>query len=201
MNKIIIISTPRAGTQRVHSAFGHAKIDSGWEQDGGDVTASLFLSVDADLDDFAFHQRHKPYWDRHVDEIWHQTRDPLYCIPALAAVTPAAIWAWQNRYTGLDPRAFRSRAEFCASFWVAWNEICEQRQPVWQYRVEEFEQHWPEMWKRLDAGEAPPLDDRSVSLDRQTRQPMTYDEIRSWGPTIHDKVRRLAERYGYEVTE
>ena len=53
MKQVIVVGTPRSGTQRVHSAFGHAKIDSGWEQDGGDVTASLFLAVDADLDDHA----------------------------------------------------------------------------------------------------------------------------------------------------
>lgn len=202
MKNVVVVGTPRSGTQRIHSAFGHAKtVQSGWETDGEDVTLSFFMAADADLDDYVFHQRHEPWWNRHVDEVWHQTRDPLYCIPALAAVTPASILAWQARYTGLHPENYRSRQEFCALFWVTWNELCEKRCPIWQYRVEDFEAVWPEMWKRLDAGEAPPLTDRSAVLDRQIREPISYEEIRSWGPTIYDKVRRLAERYGYEETE
>ena len=193
MKKVIIVGTPRGGTQRVHSAFGHAKIDSAWESDA-DLTISFFMGVDGD--DYA--RKHIPYWDRHVDEIWHQTRDPLYCIPAMADVTPASVWVWQHQYTGLHPTAFRSRMEFCAHFWVRWHEECEARKPIWQYRVEDFDKVWPEMWKRLDIGEAPPINERSDVYDNQRREPITYDEIRSWGPSIHDSVRRLADRYGYE---
>jgi len=196
MKSIVIVGTPRSGTQRVHSAFGHAKVGSAWETDHENITISCFLA--ADVDDY--NHRHRPYWDRHVDEVWHQTRHPLHCIVSMADVTPPSVWVWQHPITGLHPRNYRSRREFCAYFWARWNEECERRGPIWQYRVEDFERVWPEMWKRLDLGEAPEISPRSMELDRSSqREPMTWDELRSFGPTVHDNVRRLAEKYGYET--
>jgi hypothetical protein len=192
---VIVVCTPRAGSQRVHSAFGHAKVASAWEADSK-ISLSCFLA--ADIDDYNF--RHEPWWNRNVDEVWHQTRHPLYCIAAMADRTPANIWVWQYPVTGLHPREYGEREEFCTRFWIRWNEECEKRNPIWQYRVEDFEEKiWSEMWKRLDLGEAPEINPRSTELDGSAqRVPITWDLVRSYGTDLYDDLRRMAERYGYE---
>ena len=193
MKDVIIVSSFRSGTRRVQGAFGQAKIAAAWESDQR-LTISAFMAADVDI----YAGKHKPWWDRHVDEVWHQTRSPLHCIAAMADVTPHGIWSWQYPITGLHPRKYRTRREFCSKFWVRWNGLCEERNPVWRYRVEDFEKVWPEMWKRLDLGEAPEIDPRSTELDGSAkREPMTWEELRSYG-SVYDDVKRLAERYGYE---
>ncbi len=206
MKKIIITGCCRSGQRRVHSAFGQAKLRTGYEADVKDsaITISWMLAVDGDN----YMGYHEPYWNRHVDEIWHNVRDPLRCIPSMAARIKAAMWMWQKQYTGLHPASptFPNRRMFAANFWVRWNEEAERRGPVWQYRVEDLDKVWPEMWERL--GEpVRPFDDRAEQyrgLTAESRvneidpiEPLTYDEIKSWSPTVCDEVRRMAARYGY----
>ncbi len=200
MQQIIVTGCPRSGTRRLHAAFGQAKVNASHESDN-DLTISCFLAVDED----AYPTGHAPYWDREVDEIWHITRHPLDCIASMAARIPHHFWVWQLQFTGLHPGRFRSRREFAAHFWVAWNEYVEERRPDWRFRVEDMEQVWPEMWKRAGLGEAPPIDPRSAEyqgLGRddagETIYPLTWEELGSWGPTVHDGVRRKADEYGYE---
>jgi hypothetical protein len=203
LKKIIITGCCRSGQRRVHASFGQVKLLAGYEQDvqGADITISWMLGVDGD----DYMGAHEPYWNRHVDEVWHNVRDPLRCIPSMAARIKGSLWVWQSQYTGLHPArpTFPNRRMFASLFWVKWNEEVERRGPVWQYRVEDINEVWPEMWDRL--GEPlRPMDPRSESYRGQEREknlppiePLTYDEIKAWSPSVCDEVRRMAARYGY----
>lgn len=201
MKKIIITGCPRSGTRRLQSAFGFAKVPASHERDG-EITISCALAVDTDN----YISQHEPYWSRELDEVWHQVRDPLLCIPSMATTIPSRFWAWQYPLTGLHPKAFRSMREFAAHFWVRWNLETERRGPVYRFRIEDLESEWPVMWERLELGEATPIDPRHKEYKhkgaddaREKPEPVTYEELCAFGPSIHDSVREMAERYGYEV--
>lgn len=204
MKRVVVVGCPRSGTRRLQTEFGLNKVDAAHEADA-DLTVSCFLSVDADT----FPVAHAPWWDREVDEVWHQVRHPLATIPSIAANIAASFWVWQSEFTGLHPRNFENRRFLAAIFWHDWNRHAEQRRPDYRFRIEDLESEWPVMWQRLGLGDAPPLNPRAVDYPNKhaTRKRhdhaelaarMTWDEVKSWGPSIHDRLRRMADSYGYE---
>lgn len=204
MKKVVVMGCPRSGQRYLQSAFGQVKVLAGWEQDVGDSNITISYMLAADTDDYR--GRHEPWWNRKPDEVWHNLRHPLRCIPSMAARLPGSVWSWQYHITGLHPRSetFPNRRMFAALFWAKWNEQAEQRNPDWQYRIEDLGNGvWEEMWERL--GEDPkPLYPRGEGYRGSEREkgleppePMTYDEIKSWSPSVCDEVRRMADRYGY----
>ena len=197
--QVIVTGCPRSGTRKLQAAFGYAKtLDSAHEQDA-DITISFQLAVDVD----EYPSQHKPYWDREVDEIWHQVRNPLLCIPSLAEHIQAQYWVWQCKHTGLHPTAFRSRREFASYFWVKWNDKAQERHPCWRFRIEDLDEAWKVMWDRMGLT-APPIDPRSdeykgrvIERRKPKPEPLTWEELRAWGPSIHDAVAKKYEEYGY----
>lgn len=206
MKKVIITGCPRSGTRRVQAQFGQAKISAGHEVDA-DITVSCLMAVDADM--FFANAAHRPYWDRHVDEVWHQVRNPLNCITSMVKHIRAPFWVWQSQFTGLHPRNFDSRRHFATHFWTSWNIEAEKRGTVYRFRIEDLAEEWPVMWDRLGLGVAPPIDKRAeqyhlkgaddARISDEKEEPLTWEEIRSWGPTIYNTTRDMAERYGYDV--
>jgi hypothetical protein len=192
LKKVIITGCCRSGQRRTRSAFGQHKILVGYEQDlpETDITISWMLAVDGD----DYMGAHEPYWNRQVDEIWHNVRDPLRCIPSMASSIKASLWMWQCQYTGLHPAspAFPNRRMFAANFWWKWNEEVERRGPVWQYRIEDLDTVWPDMDERSREYQGAERDRL-----RPSDEPLTYDEIKAWSPSVCDEVRRMAARYGY----
>lgn len=198
--QVIVTGCPRSGTRRIQAAFGQSKLVRSSHERDSDVTVSSYLAADTD----SYPTGHEPYWNRTVDEVWHVVRDPMLCIPSLAHNLPSAFWTWQKPITGLSHDMFRSRRELASWFWVRWNDLAEERNPVWRFRIEDLEVAWPVMMQRLGIEDPPPMDTRSLEYRAKGRddkkgksEPLTPEELLAWGPSVHDEVLLRAERYGY----
>ena len=205
--KLLALAVPRSGTKYISKVLQTSGVKVGHEMFKADGTVGMFFAVE----DCWYPGKH---WvaddeqkqrrsDFEFEQVWHFVRDPLKTIASLASpVFAKHIWCWQERHTqiscGLYPKKLRAMA-----FWVAWNELIEDNNPDFFFRIEDIDAAWPEICERLGIENEPsvppyPRDYGTVYTGQQAVVPMTWDEMKSIDNATYLRVREMAARYGYE---
>ncbi len=70
-------------------------------------------------------------------------------------------------------------------------------QAEWTYRIEDFDQVWPEIRTKLDLKEVD-LSKISRETGSKNPDPVTWEDIEKLDRTLAYRLRRLAEQYEYE---
>ena len=146
-------------------------------------------------------------WD---GPILHQVREPLACIGSLTGWALPSFPNMQgsggeyvNRYLGWT---CSDQITASARYWVQWNEMCERGRSYLRYRVEDA---GPELLHDLLAFVGESLSLSTIQRAYRTVEPLSYRGHGRRAPVELDwsdipdpersQVKRLAERYGYEV--
>ncbi len=130
--------------------------------------------------------------------IFHQVRDPLKTISSVYYSEPARVWDFIGEHLPEikpeDPLLVK-----CAKYWYYWN-LKAEAQAEWTYRIEDIDHAWNELGSRLGK------DLKKVALKKVPKNVNTRKEhpTFTWkdleeglDPELYDKVRKLADKYGY----
>lgn len=191
---VLVTGCGRSGTGYMARFLRSSGVDILHEHMGSDGSVSWLMA--ARIDWAPWGPLAKDYKFEHV---FHQVRDPLKVIQSFYNVPPRATWEW---ISAVIPQIKLTDSDLtkCAKYWVYWNLMAEKR-AEWTYRIEDFDKAYKEMGRRLGKT----FDEtilHSIPKDTNTKGPpirvitweILHDELDS---DTYNKVRSLAQRYGY----
>lgn len=197
---LLVTGCPRSGTRYVAKHLCRsAGLNIGHEGVADDGLVCSFFAVD----DYYYGGAHAKALKGGVrprrgaitfDHVWHLVRHPLLFVESLlTGPLGIAWWHWQEKHTGvsfdMDP------TERAAKFWLRWNEIVEP-QAKWRFRIEDFDQLWPNVTARLGLPPCEMTDSVAERLGQQTtrRVSVAWEDLGD----LQEPVRLKAQEYGYE---
>lgn len=152
-----------------------------------------------------------PFLDRWDGPVLHMVRHPLACIGSLVgwelpsepnAQGDGGKFVWEH----LGFTSSGDRVTDSARYWCDWNEMCERGSPNLRFHVEDIDAVWLSSTMRWLGWSAPVADVKRAMLKHRPldyrasahRAPLRleWSDIRE--PEL-GRVRRLAERYGYDA--
>lgn len=199
--KLLILSAPRSGTRYAARICSKLGLNVQHERVGAGGTVSSYFVVD----DYWYQgahsrNRHERRSEFKFDHVWHQVRHPLNVIGSMFGhnVLLRNWWHWQEKHTGISfdsPPLVRA-----ARFWIDWNEKIGAQNPDIRYRIEDIEFVWPELMERLgmQGTDLPPVDKKTNS---RPHEPVTWRDLQIEDRDLSDRVKRIAEKYGYRTVD
>jgi hypothetical protein len=186
---LLVTGSPRSGTGYASAAFTAQGVPIGHEQLHTRGISAWQWAVYADEYPWMTDLKR----DCTITTTLHQVRNPLQVIASLG-VLKAKDWGWIEDIIGDLPL---EDLEGRCVFWLDWTHRCDQIAD-YRYRVEDFEQGWPELHKRT--GGIKEWQAGHVSRRTNTRPHMdiSWDDIARCD--CGGRVIRRAREYGYEVT-
>lgn len=194
--ELLIVGCARSGTAYIAQVLQKCGLDVGHERDKSFGIVSWSMTVDT-------RQRlwGPPAAGFRFKHIFHQVRHPLKTI---ASFHLANELSWRYVFKHVPEIKIHDKIIVrCAKYWYYWNLKAEKR-AEFTYRVEDIENAFPEMSRRLGI----PLDPQVLKRVSKRTHPRPYNLELSWdilyktlSDDLYDKVVTLAERYGYDVSE
>lgn len=194
--ELLITGCARSGTTFIARVLRKSGLAVGHERDGAFGVVSWSMGIDTT--DRCWGPSSGLYQFKHI---FHQVRHPL---KAIASFHLANQRSWDYVYRHI-PQINREDKMIvrCVKYWIYWNLKAEKR-AEWTYRVEDIENALPEMGRRLGRD----LDPAIAKETSKTVNQRDYPIVITWKilsqtlkPELYLKLIKLAERYGYDVSE
>ena len=134
------------------------------------------------------------------DVVLHQVRNPLKVISSMQTLRQCSWDFMAEHAPGIDPKAPVIIKGMQS--WLSWNDLIAQ-QASWRYRVEDTQAVFPEILSRLGLPEVPfpeiPHEARESRVKRY--KPLKWKKFLKADAELAEKVRELANNYGYDVED
>ena len=191
--RFLITGYPRSGTKytaEVFQALGHQVLH---EKEGKTGVVSFRH--------FENYMASKKMRKRIIySPIIHQVRHPL---EVMKSAHKMMYWSWKSIYRYLrgfpheDPML---RAMFA---WCAFNELIEQH-AIWRFQVEQIYEVYPELFKKLGLPVPDGIPDVKRTMNTKKEyshyiHDLTWDDLEKKDKPLTDKMKGMAERYGYGI--
>lgn len=137
--------------------------------------------------------------DYSFEHVWELVRDPLKTLASMSAEQGGLSpqwWAWQRRHTGINVNKV-GRLRASCEFMLDWKLRCEAMNPEVTYRIEDQQQDWPKIAKRLGV-DVEPLPDFVPMNNGRPKPILTWDDIaKEVGLETVERIQKMYEKYGY----
>jgi hypothetical protein len=146
---------------------------------------------------------HDPFVTKRYKWIFHQVREPLEAITAIAATYTAKDWEAVKQASGFDPVSFSDPIVRALHHWVLWNQLTELISD-WRYRVEDVSMEQICTDAVLAVNCASKDHDADASLPRtlprlSTAATVTWHALDKLDSGVARLARGMAIKYGYTL--
>ena len=195
---LLITGCARSGTTYISRFLCRSGIDVPHEAVGAHGSVSWPMTADSFRSPWGPPSGHYAF-----THTFHQVRDPLKTISSVYATEPQASWNFiQKHISEINPTD--SKITKCAKYWIYWNLMAEEK-AEWTYRIENL----PNELNKMEAILGMSIDRtllNQIPKDLNTRCPdkkkFTWADMeKELEPKLLKKMKKLAERYGYPITD
>lgn len=193
---LLITGTPRSGTHYTARLLQALGLEVGHETVGRDGAVSWKHITTGTFEVNKKRRRRVQHIDSEgFTTVLHQVRHPLRTIASMQTLGEAT-WAYMAKFTSMTGDEPVLRRAMIA--YLEWNRLIEKR-AAWCFRIEHFEQVFPEFCRRLGLLEQPLPQLTVGARDSRTKRysPVTWDDLARVDGDLAERVRRRAVVYGY----
>lgn len=138
--------------------------------------------------------------DFKFENIFHQIRNPILCIPSMAMIYSRPIMDWFEVNKLCDPE-MKNRLHKCMAIWLEVNTRAEKIAD-YRYKIEEVSAHWPKLVRRMgfDSKTHPMVDvGMKHRATKSRKRIVTWDELSEIDTQLTKSIKKMARRYRYDV--
>lgn len=190
--ELLITGCARSGTAYISNILQECGLKIGHEKTQKDGVSSWVMCINTKHVPWAVDSRRRLQFTH----IFHQVRDPLKVI---SSVQTEGMPSWKYIIKHIPEIKWEdSQIVKCAKYWYYWNLKAEQ-QAEWTYRVEALEQVWDEFCSRLERK----LDRSKImhvprNVNARSHTDISWEDLKlELDPVLYQKIRELAQKYGY----
>lgn len=190
--ELLIIGCARSGTAYISNILQQCGLRIGHEKTQKDGVSSWIMCVNTKHVPWAVDSRRRLQFTH----IFHQVRHPLKVISSVQTEGRPS-WKYIIKHVPEikweDPPLVKG-----AKYWYYWN-LKAETQAEWTYRVEELDTVWDEfcsrLGKKLDRSQ---LEQVAHNVNARSHQEVSWEDLQQQlDPDLYQKIRGLAQKYGY----
>lgn len=191
---LLITGCARSGTTYIAKLLQQGGMDIGHEYVGKDGSSSWDLA--ANPKEGRWKVRPANYRFAHV---FHQTRHPLKVISSVYVTEDKDSWDYIKAHT---PEILEEDSHItkCAKYWYYWN-LKAEKMAEWTYRLEEvdglLEEFEQRLGKKIDQSAVGRVVKNLNTSSSPIREFTWVDLEQQLDPALYQKIRTLAQKYGY----
>lgn len=190
--ELLITGCARSGTAYISQILQECGLQIGHEKTLQDGVSSWIMCVNTKHVPWAVDSRQR----FRFNHIFHQVRHPLKVISS-AQTEGTPSWKYIIKHIP-EIEWEDSLIVKCAKYWYYWNLKAEQ-QAEWTYCVENLDQEWDELCRRLGRKlERSKAERVPHNINARPHTEITWEDLKlQLDPDLYQKIRQMAQKYGY----